>query len=334
MNCFAWRMYIGQRGGFGADWKIRRTSRMPSAARGSPAAGACDVVVRLLPCDSRALALPAPRTCGCTLRASSAPKMSVPSASSTSTLRPCSRSAHVAGRRQLLREIAEAADAVGALGERRVELQQRALQQAELRRDFAVAQHLQRAPHERHRLIDRRLRRGRPRLPAAIGAAPRADQVLVGDELVAVALHHHARERAAADDEDLLVVLLQLLDQRDEVAVAADDDVGVDVGVRERHLERVEREIDVGPVLVAARREVALNQLGGVLRQRAAVVAGARPVAVGDLRYDLAALLQRFEHDADVELCSECALDADLDVVEIDENCHLQSCVWQTLAFL
>ena len=151
---------------------------------------------------------------------------------------------------------------------------------------------------------------------------------------MAVALHHHARERAAADDEDLLVVLLQLLDERDEVAVAADDDVGVDVRVGEGHLQRVEREVDVGAVLVAAGREVALDQLGRVLGQRPAVVAGARPVAVGDLRDDVAALLERFEHDADVELRVECAFDADLDVVEIDEYCDLESCVRQTLEIL
>ena len=130
-----------------------------------------------------------------------------------------------------------------------------------------------------------------------------------------------ARERASADDEDLLVVLLQLLDERDEVAVAADDDVGVDVRVRERHLERIEREIDVRAVLVAARGQIALNELGRVLRQRAAVVAGSRPVAVGGLGNDVPALLERLEDDADVELRVERALDADLDVVEIDEDC-------------
>ena len=108
---------------------------------------------------------------------------------------------------------------------------------------------------------------------------------------MAVALQDDARERAAADDEHLLVVLLQFLDQRQEIAVAADDDVGIDVRVRERHLERVEREVDVGAVLVAARREVALHEADGVLGERAAVLAGARPVGVGDLGDDLAALL-------------------------------------------
>ena len=108
----------------------------------------------------------------------------------------------------------------------------------------------------------------------------------------------------------------------DEVAVAADDDVGVDVRVRERHLERVEREIDVRAVLVAARGEIALNQLRRVLRQRAAVVACSCPVAVGGLGNDVAALFERLQDDADVELRVQRALDADLDVVEIDEDCN------------
>ena len=148
---------------------------------------------------------------------------------------------------------------------------------------------------------------------------------------MAVALHHHARERSPADDEDLLVVLLQLLDEGDEIAVAADDDVGIDVGMGERHLERVEGEVDIGAVLVAAGREVPLEQLRGVLSQRTAVVTGARPVAVGDLGHDVPALPQRFENDADVELSIECAFDADLDVVEIDEDCDLETCVRQNL---
>ena len=146
-----------------------------------------------------------------------------------------------------------------------------------------------------------------------------ARQVLVGDELVAVALQDDAREGAAADDEHLLVVLLQLFDERQEVAVAADDDVGVDVGMGERHFERVEREVDVGAVLVAAGREVALHEADGVLRERAAVFAGARPVGVGDLGDDFAALLEGVEDDADVEVLAEGGLDADFDVVEVDE---------------
>ena len=129
---------------------------------------------------------------------------------------------------------------------------------------------------------------------------------------------------AAADHEHLLVVLLELLHQGDEVAVAADDDEGVDVVVGEGHLERVEREVDVGAVLVAAGRHHALHQPNGVVGHGAAVVAGALPVAVGDLGDDFAALLDGFEHGADVELQVEGGLDADLDVVEIDEYGNLE----------
>ena len=243
----------------------------------------------------------------------------------------------MAGSGELLREIAETAGAVRAFGERGVELQERALQQAELRRDLAIRQDLQRATHERNSLLERgRLRRrDRPGLAPAILRTPGADEVFVGDELVAVPLHHQARERAAADHEDLLVVLFQLLDERDEVAVAADDHVGVDVAVGEGHLERVERQVDVGAVLVTAGGEVALHELRRVLREGSAVVAGARPVAVGDLGHHIPALLERLENDPDVELHAERALHPDLDIVEVDEYCNLQSCVCQTfLAFL
>src|SRR4029079_12833167 len=88
---------------------------------------------------------------------------------------------------------------------------------------------------------------------------------------------------------------------------------------------------DVRAVLVAARRQVALDQLRRVLRQRAAVVPRARPVAVGDLRNDLSPLLQGLEDDPDVELRVQRALDADLDVVEVDEYCNFEPCVCQTL---
>src|SRR5205085_3545491 len=90
-------------------------------------------------------------------------------------------------------------------------------------------------------------------------AAARADEVFVSDELVTVLLHRQAGELTSANDDDLASVLFELLDERDEVAVAADDDEGVDVIVGKRHLQRVERHGDVGAVLVAAGRHVALH---------------------------------------------------------------------------
>ena len=151
---------------------------------------------------------------------------------------------------------------------------------------------------------------------------------------MAVALQDHARERAAADDEHLLVVLLQLFDERQEVAVAADDHVGVDVLVRERHFQRVEREVDVRAVLVAAGREVPLHEADGVLRERAAVLAGARPVGVGNLGDDLAALLDGVEDGADVELLAEGGFDADFDVVEVDEDGDVETVLMRQTGIL
>ena len=95
--------------------------------------------------------------------------------------------------------------------------------------------------------------------------------------------------------------------------------------------ERVQREIDVGAVLVAAGREIALDEFRRVLGERAAVVAGTRPVAVGDFRNHVAAFPQRFEHHAHVELHAERVLDAYFYVVEVDENRNLESCVCQNL---
>src|SRR4029079_9903333 len=109
-------------------------------------------------------------------------------------------------------------------------LQQRALQQSKLRRYLAIGEHLQGAIDERRRLLDRLLRRlagvsARLRALFMPGLPRRAvrHHVLVGDELGAVLLHHLAGEGAAADHEYLTVVLLELFDERDEVAVAADD---------------------------------------------------------------------------------------------------------------
>src|SRR5262249_61083882 len=83
--------------------------------------------------------------------------------------------------------------------------------------------------------------------------------------------------------------------------------------------------VDVGAVLVAAGREVALHESNRVLRERTAVLAGARPVGIGDLADDFAALLDGVEDGADVEVLAERALDADLDVVEVDENGDVQT---------
>jgi len=83
-------------------------------------------------------------------------------------------------------------------------------------------------------------------------------------KLVAILLQNRRREGLPAHHEHGLAVFLQLVHQRNEVAVAADDGEGIDVRVRKRHLQRVQSEVDIRPVLIAARRGDALYHLYGV----------------------------------------------------------------------
>ena len=92
---------------------------------------------------------------------------------------------------------------------------------------------------------------------------------LVADELVAVLLQNRAGKSLAADDENRLIVLLQFVDQRDKVAVTAHDAEGVDVVVSEGKFERIERQVDIRAVLVAAGRRIALHHLHCVVRELA-----------------------------------------------------------------
>src|SRR6185295_2383118 len=99
-------------------------------------------------------------------------------------------------------------------------------------------------------------------------------------------------------------------------------------------LEGVEGEVDVRAVLVAARRHVPLDEADRMLGQRAAVLARAGPVGVGDLGDDFATLLDRVQDDTDVELLAEGGLDADLDIVEVDENGDVQTVLMRQKRFL
>ena len=110
------------------------------------------------------------------------------------------------------------------------------------------------------------------------------------DELVAVLLEDGAGERTAADPK-ISAVLLQLLDEPDEVAVSVDDGKGVDVLMRKRHLQCVEGEVDVGAVLVSARRRDTLYHVYGVLRHLPLGAFLTAPIRVSELGHDVAAFL-------------------------------------------
>ena len=141
---------------------------------------------------------------------------------------------------------------------------------------------------------------------------------------MAVLLQNRAGESPSADDEDAFVVLLQLVDESDEIAVAADDGEGVDVIVREGHLERVESQVNVGAVFVAARGRVALYHLHSVFGKRARGRFLPAPVRVSELGHDLPPFLERVQNTGHVKFAVQSRLDADLDVVEVDEHRDLQ----------
>ena len=157
---------------------------------------------------------------------------------------------------------------------------------------------------------------------AAAGAL--IDHGFIRDEFVTVPLQDGAGESAPANYVDALVVLFQFVDQRNEVAIAADDGECIDVVVSEGHLERVEGQVDIGAVLIAARRGVALNHLHRMLAERAGSGFLPAPVRVRELGDDFAAFLERVEHGRNVEFAVQRALHADFDIVEIDEDGDLQ----------
>ena len=230
-------------------------------------------------------------------------------------------------RDELLDKVREGCGAVVPFGKGGVELKHGAFEQTKLRLSPAPVEGVQSAVDERDRL---RKRQGTAAAPALRRASATArtgsalvQQRLVTDELVTVALQDRAREGLAADNIDALVILLQLVDQSHEIAVAADDGEGVDVIARERHLQSVERQIDVGAVLVAARRGVALYHLDTALRELPGFGCLPAPVGIGDLGRDLAALLDAVQHALDVELAVQRGFDPDFYVVVINEYCEV-----------
>ena len=148
-----WRMYIGHRGclpcsnSLAASLTASPASAFVAVRRASPSTGRSSRVSAPLRAGLRREALDGRRVVGHGLAERRVAQLDEHAAS-----RLLQRDDAALG--DLLDEVAERAGAVVALGERRVELQQRALEEPELRRDFAIRQHLQRALHERQRLLE------------------------------------------------------------------------------------------------------------------------------------------------------------------------------------
>ena len=85
------------------------------------------------------------------------------------------------------------------------------------------------------------------------------------------------------------------------------------------HLQRVQRQIDVGAILVTAWRQVPLHHLNGVLGHAPAVFARSFPIPIRDFRDDFAALLDRLQHRTNIKMPIQRAFDSDFNVVEVDK---------------
>ena len=80
--------------------------------------------------------------------------------------------------------------------------------------------------------------------------------------------------------------------------------IGIDVDVRpgEDGLHRVDRQADIGAVLLLHADGVELEQVDAVLQHRPAIAVKASPVAVGPLDQQASARAQQIHHRRDVEI--------------------------------
>jgi hypothetical protein len=112
------------------------------------------------------------------------------------------------------------------------------------------------------------------------------------DELVTILLQDRRGERLASDHEHGLAVFLELVHQRNEIAVAADDGEGVHVRMRESHLQASSARLISAPFLSPRGEGNPLHHLYGVSRHLARGAVLAAPVGVSELGDDVAALLE------------------------------------------
>ena len=123
--------------------------RRRRAATGSSAATGAGSLRDVRPAEARRSGSPAPSSDAARLRPRPRLRPRSPRSAPPSRCGPTCFSCTRPDLRELLDEVEERRGAVVALGEGRVELQQRALEQAGLRRDLAVGEDLQRAAHDR-----------------------------------------------------------------------------------------------------------------------------------------------------------------------------------------
>jgi len=141
---------------------------------------------------------------------------------------------------------------------------------------------------------------------------------------VTILLQNRAGKSFASHHKHGLAIFLQLVHQRDKIAVAADNRERIHMRVRERHFQRVQRQVNVGAVLISARRWDPLHHLDGVFGHLAGGSVLPPPIRVSELGDDIAALLQRIQRQRHIEFAPQRRLESDLDVVVIDKHRDVQ----------
>ena len=152
-----------------------------------------------------------------------------------------------------------------------------------------------------------------------------------GKRVVAVVLVAVLHEQVAgrfpdADADDVLAVFLELEHERREVRVARQQDVRADLGTGEDELHGIDREADVGGVLLGRAVGRGEDQVDGRLGQRHDVLRIAAPVGVGALDGHLAA--DDLGRQQVAEFGLEVRPNAHRDVVEVDEEGRVGCGVW------
>ena len=184
---------------------------------------------------------------------------------------------------------------------------------------------LQRVDRLEQKLVARELLLGHAALVG--GNAARRDDVLVEDELVADLREQGARRLAHAHANHGLVKLAQLRNERREVRVAREDREGVDVVLRQAHLDRIDGQTDVGRVLARVGAVRDLDELDAQLVQGRHRVIEALPVTVGALGDDAPLVDETLEDTLDVGCRAQILMSvlpatarADTQVLIVDEH--------------
>ncbi len=138
--------------------------------------------------------------------------------------------------------------------------------------------------------------------------------------VVLVAVHDEQIARRLADthSDHVLAVLLELRDEAREVGVAGEEDVRADLRAGEHQLHRVDREADVGGVLLGGAVRRRHDHVDRRLGERNDVLGIASPVGVGALHGHLP--LDDVAAEQVPQLVAEVGANPHRDVVEVDEE--------------